>query len=389
MNAINQQWVNHKLEPLMAHLKDDCTDLAIIGPGKAFVDGKTGWRSVDLDMDMANLQGLAKSIAAFSRQDISERQPLLSAMLPGRERVQIVVPPAVPADQLSMTIRRPSHNNFPLESYVKSGYFENTIWHSSGLLQKRNDFIADVDPLTQIDGTDTSNARWRIKSEHQNQLLSMAKSNPVIGHAYELLSTRQIPEFLQLAIGHHFNICMVGDTGSGKTALMRTLCALIPPHERLISIEDVRELFLPHENYVNLMYSKGMQGVADIRVGDLIASCMRMKPDRVLLAELRGGESYDFLKLMTSGHSGSVTSFHAVSCAAAVPRFVFMAKEHPEAATYDMKILRNLFLMSVDVVAHVKAVPKLDDQGRVIGKRRVMTEIYWDPVTKEGLSFDS
>lgn len=389
MSTINQQWVNHKLEPLMAHLKDDCTDLAIIGPGKAFVDGNSGWRNVDLDMDMANLQGLAKSIAAFSRQDISERQPLLSAMLPGRERVQIVVPPAVPADQLSMTIRRPSHNNFPLESYTQSGYFENTVWQSNNLLDKKSDFIADIDSPSQAEGTDTSSTRWRIKTEHHSQLKSMAKSNPIIGQAYEFLANHQIPQFLQLAIAHQFNVCMVGDTGSGKTALMRTLCALIPAHERLISIEDVRELFLPHQNYVNLMYSKGMQGVADIRVGDLIASCMRMKPDRVLLAELRGGESYDFLKLMTSGHSGSVTSFHAVSCAAAVPRFVFMAKEHPEAATYDMKILRNLFLMSVDVIAHVKAVPKIDDQGRVIGKRRVMTEIYWDPVTKEGLSFDS
>jgi type IV secretion system protein VirB11 len=90
---------------------------------------------------------------------------------------------------------------------------------------------------------------------------------------------------------------VVGDTGSGKTTLMKALCQIIPGAERLITIEDVRELFLPmHGNVVHLLYSAGKQGVADISAQDLIRSCMRMKPDRVLLAELRGAEAFDFLK---------------------------------------------------------------------------------------------
>ncbi len=108
------------------------------------------------------------------------------------------------------------------------------------------------------------------------------------------------------------------------------------------------------ENCVHLLYSKGGRGQARVTPADLIASTMRTRPDCVLLAELRGSEAYDFLKLLTTGHSGSITSYHASNASIAIERFALMAKEHPEAATWDDVALRRLLSMTIDVGAHIR-----------------------------------
>ena len=83
------------------------------------------------------------------------------------------------------------------------------------------------------------------------------------------------------------------------------MCQFIPGAERLVTIEDVRELMLPHHpNRVHLLYTKGRADQMTVTPAELIASCMRMAPSRVLLAELRGSEAWDFLKLLTTGHAG-------------------------------------------------------------------------------------
>ena len=109
---------------------------------------------------------------------------------------------------------------------------------------------------------------------------------------------------------------------------------------------------------------------------------MRMKPSRVLLAELRGSEAFDFLKLLTTGHSGSVTSFHAESCALAQERFVFMCKEHTDASAYDPDSLKRLMRLTIDVIMHIKAVNRYDEAGNPTVKDRYVTEVQFDPVAK-------
>jgi len=337
-------------KPILHHLaKPGVTEVAINRPKELFVETDNGWeRFEEPTLDLQSLRSLASSIASYNKQTISSTEPLLSASLPGGERVQIVMDPAVPAGTFSMTIRRPDSRIKALSEYVESGMFADTgrpvLSHSD------------------------------ISSEEEKGL--------------SLLQAQEIGEFLQYAVKQHLNIAIVGDTGSGKTTLMKSLCQEIEPWERIVTIEDVRELMLPnHLNQVNLLYSKGGQGMAKVEPKDLIQSCMRMKPNRVLLAELRGAESYDFLKLLTSGHSGSITSWHAENCRRAVSRFVLMAKEHPEAAAYEVSDLTNLFFTAMDVIAHVRAVPVFDDEGRQIGKKRVMTEIYFDPRRKVDLAY--
>jgi len=169
---------------------------------------------------------------------------------------------------------------------------------------------------------------------------------------------------------------------------MKTLCRSIPASERIVTIEDVRELFIRHiENCVHLIYSKGGHGQAQVTPADLIASSMRMRPDRVLLAELRGSEAYDFLKLLTTGHSGSITSYHASSASVAIERFALMAKEHPEATTWDDAALRRLLFMTIDVVAHMEAIALFDESGAQIGRRWSMTEVWFDPLRHHQADF--
>jgi len=343
--------VRQLMLPLQALFKEGVTEMVINRPGEVVIESDKGWEfHLVPELTLLHLRQLAQSIATFTDQKISPATPILSATLPGQERVQIVVEPAVSPGCISFTIRRPQMSVIPMTSYVEAGYFEDTFWSEPK---------GDVTKLPVV----------------ERELM-------------ELLKAKKFSEFLKEAVQGHLNVATIGDTGSGKTTFMKSLCQFIPTWERVITIEDVRELFMEDKpNQVNLLYSKGGQGKANITPAELIASNMRMKPDRVLLAELRGSESYDFLKLLTTGHSGSLTSFHAESCARAVPRFVFMAKEHPEAATYTQTEISKLFFMTIDVVAHMQA--KFIFEGdSFVGKKRVMTEIYYDPFKKRDLAYE-
>lgn len=342
--------------PIFEHLrKDGLTDLIINKFGQVHVETDRGWSMVeDPSLDNYKLSSLATAIATFGRQKIDVKRPILSASLPGGERIQIVIPPAVEPDKISITIRKPTFETPSMENYVESGLFESTRWRA------RESLPASV--AEQLEHKD-------------HQLL-------------QLIRERDFAGFWREAVLQHRNIAIVGATGSGKTVFMRMLCHFIPEQEHIITIEDVRELFLPHRNVDHLLYSTGGQGTALVTPADLLTSCMRQKPDRVLLAELRGPESYDYLKLLTNGHDGSITSYHAGSPQAAISRFVLMAKQHHEAASYQASDLKHLFFSAVDIVAHMDVEKLYDDQGQQTGRRRRMTEIYFDPAKKLEFAFD-
>src|SRR6185369_9514983 len=129
-----------------------------------------------------------------------------------------------------------------------------------------------------------------------------------------LLRTQNYEAFMRLAVRSRKNILVSGPTGSGKTTWTKALIQEIPAAERLITIEDAKELVLDrHPNHVRLYYSKDDQGLARVTPRQLLESCLRMKPDRILLAELRSDEAFDYLRNVNSGHPGSITSIHAAS----------------------------------------------------------------------------
>jgi type IV secretion system protein VirB11 len=301
----------------------------------------------------AALDALAQAVAVYAQQTIDAAHPLLSATLPDGERIQIVMPPAVEPGLIVIAIRVHGETILSLDQYEHDGVLDRFLW---GLPH-------DLD------------ARKQLLQGEDRELIT-------------LLQARQLKQFLIQAVRAEKTIAVVGDTGSGKTTLMKSMCQYIPRHERLLTIEDVRELLLPaHDNRAHMLYSKGGLSVAKIDPRDLIATCMRLSPDRVLLAELRGSEAWDFLKLLTTGHRGSITSFHAESCALAIERFMFMAKENSEAASLSRDELKHLVRLTVDIVIHITARDVYDDAGKSVGVDRFIDEIHFDPLQKLSARF--
>ena len=175
-----------------------------------------------------------------------------------------------------------------------------------------------------------------------------------------------------MAVHSRLNIVVAGATGSGKTTFMKGLVQEIPRHERLITIEDVRELFLPHENTVHLLYSKGGQSAANVAPKDLLESCLRMKPDRILLAEVRGDECLYYIRNAASGHPGSMTSCHAGSPALAFEQMAIMIQDSKGGANLTFDVIKRLLVLTIDVVI----------QFQNVSGKRFISEIYYEPEKK-------
>ena len=217
------------LEPLAPYLADKTlTEIVVNRPGEIFVEGPDGWtRHVAADLTYAYLSHLATAAAGHTRQDIGPEHPVVSTTLIGEERCQIVVPPAVPAGMISLTIRKPSTLTMTLDAFEQANLFDEVHAATDGL------------------------------SADEHRLLALKEAG-----AWR--------EFLELAVRARRNILISGATGSGKTTLSKALIAAIPAHERLIAIEDTAELVIPHQNCVRLLYAKDGQGVAKIGPRELL-----------------------------------------------------------------------------------------------------------------------
>lgn len=317
-----------QLEPFAADLaRPDVFEIVVNGPGKVWVETRKGWTVRDdaaVTYDL--LLRLARTAASFSGQSIDESRPILSAALPGGERVQIVMPPACPAGTLSVTIRKPSGTRLSLVELGQGGLFSNVV-------------VAGV-----ADGV--SDADQRLN---------------------RLLASGDNVAFLAGCVLAKKNIIISGPTGSGKTTVSKGLIELIPRNERIITIEDTLELVVPQPNHVRLLYSKGGQGVSSVTAKDLLEAALRMRPDRILVQELRDGAAWDYLRNVNSGHPGSITTVHANSCKLAFEQLTLLIKESPGGRDLDRSDISSLLKQLVDVVVQCR---------RVGGAFRV-TEIYF------------
>jgi len=319
------------LEPISSLLKQDgLTDLCINRPHEVWCEGDNGWSQHEISDDRLGLNGLlglARLAAGFTKQDINSEHPVCSSVLPDGERCQIVIPPAVPEGTVSITIRKPSQVKFSLTTFKKHGFFDNIVVNANTL--------GDTD----------------------KQLL-------------ELRDNGQWEDFFDLAVKSRKNIIISGATGSGKTTFSKALIERIPSHERIITIEDTLELDVPPPNHVRLLYSKDGQSLSKIGPKQLLESCLRMRPDRILLQELRDGTAFFYLRNANSGHPGSITTVHADSAALAFEQLTLLVKESEGGAQIDRADIRALLLMLVDIVVQVKKFPD--------GSRHI-TEVYFDP----------
>ena len=126
---------------------------------------------------------------------------------------------------------------------------------------------------------------------------------------------------------------------------------------------------MPHKNYVRLLYSKGAQNGTQVGAKELLEASLRMRPDRIIMGEIRDGVAFDFLRNVNSGHPGSITTVHANSCSLAFEQLTLLVKESPTGRDLERGDIRQLLEQLVDVVVQCK---------RVGGKFRV-TEIWFGP----------
>lgn len=345
------------LEPITHYLNEDgVTDIFVNKPYEIIVKNDKGRKKIKApSLSLAHLEQIAVAVGNYSNQGINKSAPIISANLPNDERIQVVLPPVVQKGLVNLSIRKPMILTKTMAEYETDALFSETVW-----LRPREMSFDEYD-LAQ----------------------AMSKLSKADLRLIDLLENKRFGQFFIEAVKVDKNISIVGETGSGKTTFSKMLCQSIPQHESIITIEDARELFLPnHEYVVHLTYSKGGQGQAKVAPSDLIHSTMRMNPDRVLLAELRGAESYDYLKLLLSGHGGSITSWHAGSPEEAIGRFIFMAKEHPESTAYQDVAIKRLLLSAVDVIAHLEARSIFNENEVQIGTAYKMTAIYFNPFKK-------
>jgi pilus assembly protein CpaF len=158
-------------------------------------------------------------------------------------------------------------------------------------------------------------------------------------------------EFLRICVIHRRNLLVSGGTGSGKTTLLNVLSGLIPREERVVTIEDSAELAFDHPNLVALeTRTRNIEGRGEVTVRDLVRNALRMRPDRIVVGECRGGESLDMLQAMNTGHDGSLTTVHANSPRELLSRLEVMALmsgvELPLAA------IREQIASSIHVIVH-------------------------------------
>jgi type IV secretion system protein VirB11 len=300
------------LRSLRPYLRDDVMELCINQPHEAFLETPTGWRREPLSFaDFDWCSRLAKLIANSTQQRIDSTSPLLSASLPSGERVQIVMPPATTAGCVAIAIRRPAERVWSIEELAGRGIFRRAM-----------------------------PARKMLDAVEQELL--------------GLLQGREFEEFMRLAVRSRKNIVVSGPTGSGKTTWTKALIREIPSDERLVTIEDAKELVLDrHPNHVRLFYSKDDQG-------------------RILLAELRAEEAFDYLRNVNSGHPGSITSVHATSAELAFEQLMLLVKQNQGGRELARGDIKSLLYLLVDIVI----------QFGVEHHERFIKEIWYQPERK-------
>jgi type IV secretion system protein VirB11 len=299
------------MRPLGPWLDDPATEeICINRPGELFVRQHGQFRAEAVPFDYFDLEDIATLAGALRKQDVGPRNPLCATELPGGERLQICMPPSVPAGTLSMTIRKPG---------------------------------GTVAPLASVAG--------RYRSEHWNRW-EHRKEGAIRDHG-ELLALFDVGDlqgFLEKSVQARLTTLLCGATGSGKTTMSKTLITSIPADERLITIEDTLELVIPQPNHVRLLYSKDNIGLSRVTAEMLLQASLRMKPDRILLQELRDDAAWTYINEVVSGHPGSITTIHGRNPEQAFKRLFALVKGSPQGGQWDDRTLANFLTSAVDVI---------------------------------------
>jgi type IV secretion system protein VirB11 len=315
------------LAPLAPWLaRRDVTDVMVNRPGEVWIETTTGVTAAITAPQITEvaLSRLARQIAAASHQGVNREQPLLSAALPDGARVQIIAPPATRGG-LVLAVRKHVISDLSLDELGGTGLFE----------------------------PPTDRAADRVHAIDK-RLAALLEAGDTAG-------------FLKAAVAARKTLVISGGAGAGKTTLLNAMVKEIPQTERLIVIEDAAEIRLDHPNAIGLIAVRGDQGESRVTAEDLLRASLRMRPDRILLGELRGAEAFAFLRAVNSGHPGSITTVHADTPDGAIDQIALLAM----TAGLDLDWAR----LHTYVRGVIDAVVQLERSG---GRRRV-SEVRFFP----------
>jgi type IV secretion system protein VirB11 len=296
------------LAPFRAWLdREDVSEILVNRPGEVWIESAGApamERIVVPEVDDVHLRRLAEQIARVSHQGINRERPLLAATLPGGARVQIIAPSATHG-HWALAIRRHRMVDLTLDAYDHGR----------------------LDPVPEPP-------------------MPEAQAAPIA--------------YLREAVRRRRTILISGGTSTGKTTFLNALLREVPADERIITVEDTPEVKLHGANKLGLVAVKGDTGEALISTDDLLQAALRLRPDRIVLGELRGREAVSFLRAINTGHPGSFSTVHANSPAGALEQLALMVMQS------------GLGLSRQDTIAYARQVIDVVVQlGRVDGQRRV------------------
>jgi type IV secretion system protein VirB11 len=315
------------LDPLSDYLSDPAVvEISVNRPGHVYIErlGADVMEHHEIpSLTMGEIENIGERVAGATHQFISRANPILSAALPTGERIQIVLPPAA-ADGGAISIRKQVTSDFTLEEYRDNGSLENVSVAVGGL------------------------------SDIEQTLI-------------EHLKAERIYEFIRSVVRQRISILISGGTSTGKTTFLNACLKTIDPFERILTLEDTRELFPPQKNAVHLLASRGDQGTAQVTIQSLLEASLRMRPDRLFVGEIRGSEAFAFLRAINTGHPGSMSTVHADTPLGAYEQLAMMMQQGGMSAGYSKQDLMSYIQMVIPVVI----------QLRREGGRRGVSEIYY------------
>lgn len=283
---------------------DSITEVMINGPDNVFIEQNGRLFKLDKQFEsQRRLEDVIQRIVALAGREVNQANPICDTRLPDGSRVNVVLPPIALCGP-TLTIRKFSKTPMTIEKLIAYGSI-----------------------------------------------------------------TQEIADILELLVKAKYNIFIAGGTGSGKTTFLNALSNYIPKDERVITIEDSAELQITGvENLVSLeTRNANASGAGQITIRDLIKSSLRMRPERIVVGEVRGGEALDMLQAMNTGHDGSLSTGHANSTEDMLSRLETMVLQG--AAGLPLEAIRQQIASAVDIIIHLS---RLRDKSR---KTMEITEV--------------
>ncbi len=342
--------MNHRLRLIAPFLADpDVQEIAVNRPGEVWLWKRGVWvREIVTALDYSALDAIGANLANYVSKPFNREHTSLSGHLPTGERIEMTHPPTAPEDTFYLNVRKHAIAAFPHARLVRDNYYAQT----------KHDYALSMSPERR--------AFYANHISEDEQKL------------WDLASSRQWEAFAEQAVALYQNIVVSGATGSGKTSYIRSLIELIDPSDRLITVEDTPEMPLTnHPNNNALFYRKQSEGEG-ASAEDVVHSCMRKTPTRVILAELRGPEAMFYLSgVLSSGHPGGLTTTHANTTRDAYVRLALLIKSSTTGQGIDLATIQNMLHMTVNIVIQLKF-------EKATG-RRFVPSIYYDPMYRLSL----